>query len=196
MVPRKASTEKGRRPSTAPSRAVNPFRRTRRDHTRETAEDYAELVADLIAEKGEARITDMAQRLGISSVTVSRTVARLQKGGVLRSEPYRAVFLTEEGERLARLAHDRHQIVAAFLETIGVPADVAAADAEGMEHHASRTTLARMHDFVVEHRRGEVVALPSPALEAEGAAPPPRQAPSEAKSGANRPARRRRGGGA
>src|SRR5690606_18078057 len=97
MPPRNTS------PSDRPARAGaarpdNPYRRTRRDHTQETAEDYAELVAELIAERGEARITDMAQRLGISAVTVSRTVNRLHKAGILRSEPYRAVFLTDEGE--------------------------------------------------------------------------------------------------
>ena len=123
------------------------FRRTREDHSRERAEDYVELIEALIAEKGEARATDLADRLGISHVSVSRTVQRLQRDGYVTCQPYRAIFLTEAGAELASHSRERHQVVVAFLQSLGVEPEVAEVDAEGIEHHVSETTLAAMRRF-------------------------------------------------
>ncbi len=38
------------------------FRRVRNAHQSETAEDYVELIAELMGEKGEARLVDLAER--------------------------------------------------------------------------------------------------------------------------------------
>ena len=40
------------------------LRQTRREHASETAEDYVEAIADLSASLGEARVVDLARRLG------------------------------------------------------------------------------------------------------------------------------------
>src|SRR5262245_59196219 len=77
------------------------LRRTRRKHASETAEDYVEAIADLFDANGEARVVDLARRLGVSHVTVNRTVARLQRDGFVTAQPYRAIFLTPAGRRLA-----------------------------------------------------------------------------------------------
>lgn len=121
--------------------AANGFSRTRRDHQREQAEDYVELIAALISERGEARAVDMARALGVSHVTVSRTLTRLQKAGWIRTEPYRAVFLTPAGEDLAHKARSRHNVVLDFLVAAGVSPETAVLDAEGIEHHVSPETL-------------------------------------------------------
>ena len=47
----------------------------------ETAQDYAEAIADLARIHGEARAVDLARRLGITHVTVIRPIARLQRDG-------------------------------------------------------------------------------------------------------------------
>ncbi|WP_082782543.1 manganese-binding transcriptional regulator MntR [Cephaloticoccus capnophilus] len=118
------------------------LRCTREAHSRETVEDYVEAIADLVARTGEARVTDLARELGVSHVTVNRTIARMQRDGFVSSLPYRAIFLTETGKQLAAESKARHQTVEAFLRAIGVPAAVAQKDAEGIEHHVSRETLA------------------------------------------------------
>ena len=115
--------------------------RARRDHAQELAQDYVELIADLIERQGEARVVDMARRLGVTHVTVNRTIHRLQKGGLVATEPYRAIFLTTAGQRLARESRERHDLVVRFLVALGVPPAVAESDAEGIEHHVSRETL-------------------------------------------------------
>lgn len=127
---------------------MNRYRRTREDHSRENAEDYVELIDELIRERGEARTVEIAERLGISHATVSRTLQRLKRDGLIRVEPYRSVFLTEDGKSMALDSRSRHELVLSFLEAIGVPKEVAETDAEGIEHHVSEQTLAAMRRFV------------------------------------------------
>lgn len=127
---------------------TNRFQRTREDHSRETAEDYCELIDSLIEEVGEARAVDLADKLGISHVAVSKTVQRLQREGLVTSLPYRSIFLTEEGKKLAAKSKERHALVHDFLVALGVPDEVAESDAEGIEHHVSDQTLAAMRNFL------------------------------------------------
>jgi len=117
------------------------FRSTRRAHETETAEDYVELIADLIEAAGEARSVEIAARLGVSGPTVTKTVGRLQRDGLVESRPYRSIFLTEAGWEMARRCRRRHRIVLEFLLSLGVDEETARIDAEGMEHHVSERTL-------------------------------------------------------
>ena len=104
-------------------------------------EDYVELIADLLADAGEARPTDIARRLGVSHATAIKTISRLKREGLATARPYRGVFLTESGEELAVRVRTRHRLVVDVLLALGVPVEAAEADAEGIEHHVSETTL-------------------------------------------------------
>ena len=116
--------------------------RRRRDHSQELAQDYVEMIAELIAKAGEARLTDLARGLGVTHVTANRTLKRLQRQGLVTSQPYRSIFLTPDGRSLAKESRDRHETVVRFLIALGVPEAIAESDAEGIEHHVSRETLA------------------------------------------------------
>ena len=118
----------------------NPCR-TRQEHSQEIALDYVELIAELIATTGAARVTNLARRLGVTHVTVNRTIQRLQRGGLVNAQPYRSILLTEAGRKLSEESRRRHEIVVEFLKSLGVPDAVAHLDAEGMEHHVSKKTL-------------------------------------------------------
>ena len=83
-----------------PARAA-AVRRTRGEHAQETAQDYVEFIAELIAAAGEARVIDLARRLGVTHVTVARTIQRLQRDGLVTSLPYRSIFLTASGSKLS-----------------------------------------------------------------------------------------------
>lgn len=138
-----------KKPLRPPAKSVRPsalqaesLQQTRREHAAETAEDYVEAIADLSASQGEARVVDLARRLGVTHVTVNRTLARLQREGYVSVQPYRAIFLTESGRKLAAECHHRHGIVVAFLRSLGIPEKAAEIDAEGIEHHVSPATLA------------------------------------------------------
>ena len=128
-------------PAKSPESA--PHRRTRRDHANETAEDYVEAIADILADSETCRVVDLARRFGVSHVTVTRIVARLQEEGLVLTEAYRPIELTAKGQRLAKKSRERHETVFQFLLAIGVDEHTATMDAEGIEHHVSPATLAR-----------------------------------------------------
>lgn len=159
----KAKTRPSRRksdPKSGPETAVYQHQ-TRLQHAQERAQDYVEVIADLIASRGEARATDLARSLGVTHVTVIRTVQRLQREGLVTTEPYRSIFLTDAGRKLAGKARARHEKVVAFLEALGVSPSTARADAEGIEHHVSDETLSAMEKFLNGKSLNRTPAKPS-----------------------------------
>jgi DtxR family manganese transport transcriptional regulator len=117
------------------------FEHARKARRSALLEDYVELIADLIDDGQEARQVDIAARFGVSQPTVGKMLKRLVGEGLASQKPYRGVFLTESGQAIAQMSRQRHQIVEAFLRSLGVSADTARIDAEGIEHHVSRETL-------------------------------------------------------
>ena len=124
------------------------FGRAREAQATVLTEDYVELIDDLVTSGGEARPTDIARRLGVAHATVIKSISRLKRDGFATSKPYRGVFLTEQGRELACRVRARHRLVVAVLTAIGVPAEVAEADAEGIEHYVSPTTLEAFAAFL------------------------------------------------
>ena len=124
------------------------FGKTRSAQSTALFEDYVELIADLLASTGEARPTDIARRLGVSHATAIKTISRLKRAGLATSRPYRGVFLTEKGHALAERVRIRHRLVVDLLRAVGVPAESAEADAEGIEHHVSEVTLKAFAHFI------------------------------------------------
>ncbi len=129
-------------------RRAKNFQRVRAAHQTEVAEDYVELIDDLIAETGEARVVDLADRLGVTKATVNNTVQRLVREELATSQPYRSIFLTPKGQSLARKSRKRHELVRDVLVALGVDEETADADAEGIEHHVSKETLAAFRKFL------------------------------------------------
>lgn len=127
------------------------FSKARVDRSTVQREDYVELIDDLLSAQGEARATDVARRLGVTHPTALKTLARLKKEGLVTSRPYRGLLLTEAGRTLAERVRARHRLVVALLIAVGVAPDVAEADAEGMEHHASEASLAAFARFLGRH---------------------------------------------
>ncbi len=117
------------------------FKNVRNARQNELTEDYVELIADLIDALGEARLVEIAARMGVAHPTASKVIQRLKEEGYVSNQPYRAIFLTEKGWHLAKKSRKRHQIILDFLIQLGVDKQVAAYDAEGIEHHISQETL-------------------------------------------------------
>jgi DtxR family manganese transport transcriptional regulator len=127
------------------------FRKARDARRTELAEDYVELIADFIEANGEARQVDIARRLGVAQPTVAKMLKRLVEDGLITQRPYRGVFLTDKGKRLAEKSRKRHQLVEAFLRALGVREEIARRDAEGIEHHVSSETLRAFERFLAAH---------------------------------------------
>jgi DtxR family manganese transport transcriptional regulator len=69
---------------------------------------------------------------------VAKALRRLTTEGLVVQRPYRGVFLTELGQRVARASRLRHETVQAFLLSLGLPPKTARMDAEGIEHHVAK----------------------------------------------------------
>lgn len=123
--------------------AAERFRSTRAAHRAERAEDYVEAIAELTARLGQARVVDLARHMGVSHVTVSRTVTRLRAEGLVE-KGRGPLELTPAGSMLAKRAEERHEVVLRFLLELGVPLKQAMVDSEGIEHHVSEQTIAAM----------------------------------------------------
>jgi DtxR family manganese transport transcriptional regulator len=124
------------------------FGKTRSAKSGALLEDYVELISDLLSGAGEARPTDIARRMGVSHATAIKTVSRLKRAGLATARPYRGIFLTEKGHALAERVRARHRLVVDLLCAIGVPLESAEADAEGIEHYVSETTLQAFSRFL------------------------------------------------
>lgn len=147
------------RPSQAPSHPptrseidvpAKSHNRTRNDHASEVAEDYVEAIADVIADSGVCRSMDLVAHFDVTHATVNNTIGRLQRDGLVQTQPYQPITLTTSGRRLAAKAQARHETVRSFLKRIGVSDPTADIDSEGMEHHVSPETLKAMRQ-VLEH---------------------------------------------
>lgn len=117
------------------------FKTTRTKQQTALAEDYTELVADLIKLHGKARTCEIARMMGISHVAAIKAIQRLVRDGYLETSPHKPIQLTLKGKRTATKAKRKHEILMKFLLSLGVPEAVAAADVEGIEHHISPETL-------------------------------------------------------
>ena len=154
-----ATMKRGKEPPSGPAGlAAEPaqadrFSKARSARSASLLEDYTELIADLIAANGEARTTDIARRMGVAHPTASKTIARLKREGLARAKPYRGVFLTEAGAAMAKSARERHRLVVDLLIAVGAPREAAEADAEGIEHYVSASTLSAFEAFL--RSRGE-----------------------------------------
>ena len=145
----------------------------RRANRQEVVEDYVEAIDDLIVDRGEARVRDLAAGFGISHVAVCSVMERLRRDGLVSSGQQEAIQLTDEGRRIASQSRARHAAVLAFLLALGLPEEIAEADAEGMEHHVGPESLEAFDRFVAsrgaEQQPRAGAASPGPL--AEDAAP-------------------------
>lgn len=113
---------------------------------------YLQAVASLKADKGHARVGDIADHLGVSKSGVTSMLRSLQSRGLVSHERYGAVELTPAGQRLAVRTESSRRVLTMFLtEILGVPESVASEDACMIEHLVSPEVsieLLRLTTFV------------------------------------------------
>lgn len=126
-------------------------RRVRRQHADELAEDYVEAIFLRIQDTGFARVMDLAADFGISHVSVIRALRRLEEQGLLTYSRENGAVLTAVGEKMARTAVARHDLLVRFFRALGVSEGQADADAEGTEHHLSQETFDAIRRFLDEN---------------------------------------------
>lgn len=99
---------------------------------------YLQTVALLKAEKGHARVGDIADHLGVSKSGVTSMLRSLEKRGLVTHERYGCVELTKEGSGFASRTESSRIVLSMFLtEILGISEDVANEDACMIEHLVS-----------------------------------------------------------
>ena len=107
----------------------------------ESAEMYLETIYTLSLNRTSVRSVDVAEALNYSRPSVSRAVGLLKKDGYLLMDEDGFLTLTEEGRALAERIYERHTVLTAALEALGVDKETAAEDACKIEHDISDRTF-------------------------------------------------------
>jgi len=81
-------------------------------------EEYLEGIYRLQEKSGVARTSDIVQLLQVVPGTVTNTVERLEKEGLVTHEPYKGVKLTEKGRKIALHVIRRHRLSERLLTDI------------------------------------------------------------------------------
>ena len=114
-----------------------------------SAEDYLETILELTEAGTAARVTDIAQKMGIAKPSVTEAVVTLKERGLVSQERYGQISLTAQGLLEAKRVRRRHLVLRTFLrDVLGVDEKQAEADACQIEHVVSAKTMERMVAFL------------------------------------------------
>ena len=111
-------------------------------------EDYIEQIYSLIETKGYARVSDIAEELEVHPSSVTKMIQKLDKSDYVIYEKYRGFVLTPKGKKIGERLLYRHDLLEKFLQIIGVDEKNIYEDVEGIEHHLSWNSIARIDDLV------------------------------------------------
>ena len=113
------------------------------------AEDYLEVIAELVEQRGYATTLDISRYMNVSAPSVTKMLRRLDEAGHLEYEKYHGINLTSKGSELAETIRQKHSILLEFFEILGVGHETANLDAEGIEHHLSPKTIGQLRKFLM-----------------------------------------------
>ncbi len=112
-------------------------------------EDYLEIILQLVQEKGEARVKEIAIRKSVRMASVTGALKRLAQEKLIDYKARETVTLTKSGHELAHRILQRHEFITRFLtEILGVNHETASRDACSIEHVISLESLDRLAGFV------------------------------------------------
>ena len=118
---------------------------------RESAEDYLEAILRLSQKGGGVRSVDIATMLSVSKPSVSHAMKLLREDGYIAMDRYGTVTLLDKGAEIANRIYERHTVLTTMLESLGVPSEIARADACKMEHDISDESFPRIKERLIEN---------------------------------------------
>lgn len=116
-------------------------------HLQESGEMYLESILVLSRTNANIRAIDICEYMGYSKPSVSRALGLLRDGGYVVSDKNGYLSLTEAGREVAEKIYDRHTVLSAFLELLGVSSNTAAEDACKIEHVISDESLEAIKQY-------------------------------------------------
>ena len=134
----------------------------------DTTEMYLRTVYELVEEGITPLRARIAERLHQSGPTVSQTVARMERDGLLTVEGDRHLELTEDGQRLATRVMRKHRLAERLLtDVIGLDWELVHAEACRWEHVMSETVERRLLELL-DHPTESPYGNPIPGLDELG----------------------------
>ena len=134
----------------------------------DTTEMYLRTIYELVEEGIVPLRARIAERLHQSGPTVSQTVARMERDGLLTVEGDRHLELTSEGTRLATRVMRKHRLAERLLtDVIGLDWELVHAEACRWEHVMSETVERRLIELL-DHPTESPYGNPIPGLDELG----------------------------
>ena len=121
----------------------------------ESAENYLETILILSQKLPVVRSVDIANELGFKKSSVSVAMKNLREKEHIKVDEQGFIHLTPSGLEIANMIYERHTLLSSWLIHLGVPADVAAADACKMEHVISKESFEAIKRHVYEKKEGK-----------------------------------------
>ena len=118
----------------------------------ESAENYLETILILSQKLPVVRSVDIANELGFKKSSVSVAMKNLREKKHIKVDEQGFIHLTPSGLEIANMIYERHTLLSSWLIHLGVPADVAAADACKMEHVISKESFEAIKRHVYENK--------------------------------------------
>jgi DtxR family transcriptional regulator, Mn-dependent transcriptional regulator len=121
----------------------------RRSSFTRAQQDYLKALYQLHGDQRPVPTRDLAQRLGISSPSVSEMVTRLSAQGLVEHDRYRGQQLTREGRKVALELVRHHRLLEMFLvQVLGYGWDEVHDEAERLEHVISERMEQRIFELL------------------------------------------------
>lgn len=112
-------------------------------------ENYLEAIYELSLENKGVRLTDLAERMGVTKASANNAMAVLIEKGLADQEKYQEIFLTEKGMKLAEFTSRKHQTIQQFfIQVLHIDAPTADEDACAIEHVISEESILAMERFL------------------------------------------------
>ncbi len=114
-------------------------------------ENYLEVIYEIADTDGKVRVTDLAQKMGVSKPSVNKAISNLKDLGLILHEKYGSLELTEKGEVIAKDITNRHGIIKSFLrDVLNVSEEIADTEACSIEHCLSEDTIIKLEKFLID----------------------------------------------
>lgn len=117
-------------------------------------ENYLEAIYELTTDATGARISDIAERLGVTKASANSAMSTLSEKGLIINEKYKEIFLTPSGREFAEFTSKKHQVIEQFLtQILKVDTAIADRDACAIEHVISNDSIHAMQEFIHQKQK-------------------------------------------
>lgn len=117
----------------------------------ESAENYLETILILSKKLPVVRSVDIANETNFKKSSVSIGMKNLREKDLITVTDSGFIYLTDAGKDIAEMIFERHELISKWLMKLGVPEDIALADACKMEHVVSKESFEAIKKHVTEN---------------------------------------------